>query len=136
MPALAQKGNLLGAVYHIPKDHPIHFTHAYFPAPKFQETRIQDHWLLGRKKNGFAALWCSGVMEPVDDQLFDCEYRTYGDDMAYFCVCGSSHDFKSLDEFAVYAESLQPEFNEKDRVLTAGGLLVRFMENHDKTQYI
>lgn len=136
MPALAQKGNLLGAVYHIPKEHPIHFTHAYFPAPKFQEVVIRDHWLLGRQKNGFAALWCSGVMEPVNDQLFDCEYRTYGDDMAYVCVCGSSHDFKSLDEFTAYAESLRPEFNEKDRVLTAGGLIVRFMENHDKTQYI
>ena len=136
MPALVQKGNLLGAVYHIPGEQPIHFTHAYFPAPKFQETRIREHWLLGRKNNGFAALWCSSVMEPVDDQLFDCEYRTYGDDMAYFCVCGSSHDFQSLDEFAVYVEGFRPEFNEKDRTLTAGGLIVRFMENHDKTQYI
>ena len=136
MPALAQAGNLLGAVYHIPQEHPIHFTHAYFPAPKFQESRIRDHWLLGRQKNGYAALWCSGVMEPVDDQLFDCEYRTYGDDIAYVCICGSKHDFPSLDEFAMYAESLRPEFNQEDRTLTAGGFKVRFMENHDKPQYI
>ena len=75
-------------------------------------------------------------MEPVDDQLFDCEYRTYGDDIAYVCICGSKHDFPSLDEFAMYAESLRPEFNQEDRTLTAGGFKVRFMENHDKTQYI
>ncbi len=136
MPALSQNGNLLGAVYHIPEEHPIHFVHAYFPAPKFQEIRISDHWLLGRQKDGFAALWCSGVMEPVDDQLFECEYRTYGDIIAYFCVCGSSHDFKTLEEFAAYAGSLRPEFQEQDQTLTAGGLKVRFMENHDQTQYI
>ena len=135
MPALVQKGNMLGAVYHIPKEHPIHFTHAYFPAPKFSETRITDHWLIGRKKTGFAALWCSGVMEPVNDQLFDCEYRTYGDDIAYFCICGS-HDFKTLDEFEAYVKGLRPEFKEEDRILAAGGFHVKFTENHDKTQYI
>ncbi len=136
MPALVQKENLLGAVYHIPEEHPIHFTHAYFPAPKFMETSIGEHWLIGRQKKGYAALWCSGVMEPTDDQLFGCEYRTYGDDIAYFCVCGSSQVFQSLDEFAAFAESLQPEFNKEKRTLTAGGLIVRFMKNHDKTQYI
>ncbi|MEY8354824.1 hypothetical protein AALB39_15905 [Lachnospiraceae bacterium 54-53] len=136
MPALTQEENMLGAVYHIPDEHPIHFTHAYFPTPKFQETRIRDHWLLSRQEKGFAALWCSGVMEPADDQLFDCEYRTYGSDIAYFCVCGSSQDFRSLDEFEAFAQGLRPEFRAEDRTLTAGRLNLRFTENHDKTQYI
>lgn len=136
MPALTQEGHMLGVVYHIPEEHPIHFTHAYFPTPKFQEIIIREHWLFCRQKEGFAALWCSGVMECADDQLFDCEYRTYGSDIAYFCVCGSSQNFKSLEEFAVYADSFRPEFKEEDRTLTAGSLRVIFLENHDETQYI
>lgn len=136
MPALAQKENVLGVVYHIPDEHPIHFTHAYFPTPKFDETRISDHWLLGRKKESFLALWCSGIMEPAQDQLFFCEYRTYGDDIAYFCICQSSQDIKNMDEFAAYVCSLEPEFMEKDRVLSASGLTVRFTENQDRTQYV
>nr|WP_288828339.1 hypothetical protein [uncultured Clostridium sp.] len=136
MPALVQEGNLLGAVYHIPEEHPIHFTHAYFPAPKFLETKISGNWLFGSKAGGFAALWCSSALEPVDDQLFECEYRTYGEDIAYFCVCGSNQDFKSLAEFSAYAENLRPVFDGKQRILTAGPLKVGFTDNNDKTQYI
>lgn len=136
MPSLAQEENFLGAVYHIPEEHPIHFTHAYFPAPKFSETIISDHWLSGRKADGFAALWCSGMLEPVDDQLFECEYRTYGDDIAYFCVCAGRQDFKSLEEFTAYAKDLHPNFDAQQRILTAGPLKVRFTNNNDRTQYI
>ncbi len=136
MPALAQEGNLLGAVYHIPEEHPIHFTHAYFPSPKFSETIISGNWLFGSKAGGFVALWCSSTLEPVDDQLFECEYRTYGDDIAYFCVCGGNQEFKSLAQFSAYAENLRPVFDKKQRILTAGPLKVEFTNNNDKTQYI
>lgn len=136
MPALLQKDNKLLAVYHIPDTHPIHFTHAYIPVSKFDEIRTGKHWIAGKKNDGYAALWCSGELEPSQDQLFDCEFRTYGDDIAYFYVCGSSREFQSLEEFEQYAKGLNPVFHEADRMLAVEDLIVRFTESHDKTQYI
>lgn len=136
MPALRQEGSMLGAVYSIPQWHPIHFTHVYFPVPKFEEVRTQEHWLIGKKKHGYVALWCSGRLEPADDQVFGCEYRTYGDDIAYFCVWGSDREFTSMDTFETYAKGLEPVFHEKDKEMTGGELCVRFSSHHDKTQYI
>lgn len=136
MPALLQKEHMLLAVYHISHSHPIHFTHAYVPVPKFDEIKTGKHWITGKKGNAYAALWCSGEMEEKDDQLFDCEYRTYGDDIAYFYVCGSGKEFRSMEDFEAYAKGLDPVFHKEDRRLTAAGLALRFTNSHDMTQYI
>lgn len=136
MPALLQREEMLLAVYHIPHNHPIHFTHAYVPVPKLDEVKTGKHWLTGKKGNAYAALWCSGEMEKEDDQLFDCEYRTYGDDIAYFYVCASTKEFGSMEEFETYVKGLNPVFEIEARRLTAAGLALRFTKSHDMTQYI
>lgn len=135
MPAVVQEHRMLGAIYRIPRRHPVHFTHLYFPAVKFDETRLEEHWIFGRKKHGFAAVWCSGVLEPADDQLFGCEYRTYGDETAYLCVCGDDGEFETLERFCAYARGLSPAY-ETGGELTAKGFRVVYTESDDKTQYI
>ena len=136
MPAIVQEGRILGVIYRIPEEHPIHFTHLYFPTVKFDETRVEENWVFGRKKHGYVAVWCSGVMEPADDQLFGCEYRTYGDETAYLCVCGDAGEFKSLEAFCVYAKGLSPDYKPPERELTAKGLRAFYTENEDKTQNV
>lgn len=136
MPAVLQKDHMLLVLYHIPNDHPIHFTHAYVPGPKFDEIRMGTHWITVKKKKAYAALWCSGELEKEDDQLFDCEYRTYGDTIAYFYVCGSEKEFQSLEKFGKYAKGLNPVLNKAELRLTAAELTVSFSKSHDETQYI
>lgn len=136
MPAIAQKGNRVGIVYHIPNNYPIHFVHAYFPAAKFEETRLEKHWLFGKKKDGYLALWCSLPMEPAADQLFGCEFRSYGDDAAYVCVCERTADYPDFDAFAAAAKQIAPDFDADSRTLMAGELFVRHTDSGDQTQYV
>jgi hypothetical protein len=136
MPAIIQKYNKIGVVYHIPEEHPIHFTHVYFPTPKFEEVKIEEQWLFGKKKHGYVAIWCNKTMEPENDQVFDCEYRTYGDDIAYFCICGKDKDYATLEDFELYAKEQNPEYDVAKKLLKANDVTVRFIDNHDKTQYI
>lgn len=136
IPALKQKGNVLGAVYCIPENHPIHFTHVYFPVPKFDEVKLEQHWLFGKKKDGYVAIWCSGDLEPESDRLFSCEYRVYGDETAYFCICESSRTFAGFEQFQEYAKHRNPVYDSRNRRLDAGQLSVAFTESRDSTQYI
>ena len=136
MPAVRQEGNQLGVVYRIPKEHPIHFTHLYFPIPKFDEVKVERHWIFGRKKAGYLAVWCSVGLEPANDRLFDCEFRAYGDEMAYVCICGDEKQYGTFEEFAAQVKGVRPFYNANQKTLTAETLKVTFTENHDKTQYI
>ena len=136
MPAIAQNHNKIGVVYHIPEEHPIHFTHVYFPTPKFEEVKVEEQWLFGKKKHGYVAIWCNKTMESENDQLFGCEYRTYGDDIAYFCICGSDKDFTTIDDFVSYAKEQNPNYDVVRKTLKANDVEVTFTESNDKTQYI
>ncbi|WP_066718828.1 hypothetical protein [Clostridium sp. Marseille-P299] len=136
MPAIMQNHNKIGIVYHIPEEHPIHFTHVYFPTPKFEEIKIEEHWLFGKKKHGYVAIWCNQTMESENDQVFGCEYRTYGDDIAYFCICGSDKDFATMEEFKIYAKEQNPKFDVVGRRLKAEDVEVTFIKSNDRTQYI
>lgn len=136
IPAIRQEENRIGIVYRIPDDHPIHFTHAYFPAAKFTETVITDHWLFGRKKEGFLALWCSAAMEAASDWLFGCEYRSYGDQVAYYCICEKAGRFSGMDAFIKAVKAAPPVFEPVSGSLTAGNMTVVFTESDDQTQYI
>jgi len=136
IPAIRQEANRIGIVYHIPDEHPVNFTHAYFPAAKFTETIITDNWLFGRKKNGYLALWCSVSMEAASDWLFDCEFRSYGNNVAYYCICEKAGSFNSIDDFIKAVKAAPPVFDSEAKSLTAGGLTVVFTESLDRTQYI
>lgn len=137
IPAVKQVSGMLGAVYEIPENYPIHFTHVYCPVNRFYEAVIQEHWLFLRKDKGYLALWCSGVMSPYNDTIFDCEFRVYGSRVAYVCICGKQADYEDLAAFAAYAESLQPVYDMESKTLqTASGFQLEYQEKQDQTQYI
>lgn len=127
MPAVRQEKGLLYAVYEIPKEYPIHFTHVFWPGVKFDETVIEPHWLYGRKDKGYAAIWCNETMVSHQDQLFDCEYRSYGDSISYLCICAGEEDCKSMEEFMIYCQK---------KWESAKTCFPIYQASNDKTQYI
>lgn len=141
MPAISQEKGMLLAIYVIPEDHPIHFTHVFWPECKFEQFIKEGHWLFGQKAQGYIALWCSGELTPYDDQLFQCEYRCMEEKAAYLCICGSSWEHESLEAFMEYAKSRKPSFTQGHnkthtlRVGAAGKALI-YETRTDKTQYI
>lgn len=137
MPAIKQQGNLLGVIYDIGEDHPIAFTHLFFPAGKFDSVSKDGQWLFGQKDGGYVAIWCSDVMVPHNDRLIDCEYRAYGTRMAYICQCGSKEEFESIGHFRDYCQTLSPAFDHSKLKLSASnGYTLASIRSENKTQYV
>ncbi len=136
MPAVGQKNTVVGAVYQIPEDHPIRFTHTFWPAAKFDESKKEGHWLFGRVKEGYTALWCSGEQAAFDDVLTDCEYRCYDTNVAYCCMCGSKEKHGSFERFQEACRALAPKYDAAASTLNAGDLEVVYKRCFNKTQFI
>lgn len=136
MPALKQDHFRLGVIYFIPDSHPIHFTHLFWPDQKFDEMQRHGQWLFGRKDGGFLAVWASGPLIPFGEWLFDCEYRLYGDQSAYFCVCGDRQQ-GSFEEFIARCQAMEPKYRADTKELwTRDGFWLKYQEGQDQTQII
>jgi hypothetical protein len=56
LPRAAQHKNLAIVLYRIPEAYPRGFSHVYFPASEFDETKEVGGWLIGRKGDGYLAI--------------------------------------------------------------------------------
>ena len=63
LPRVAQWGDVLIAVYRLPDDDWMGFTHAYFPADSFDETNFSQGWAFARVGSGYLALTASRPFE-------------------------------------------------------------------------
>ena len=135
-PAVKQEKNLLGAVYAIPDDHPIHFTHLYFPAEKFEDYFQRGNWLFARKGEAWLGVWCSEPLEWHDDMLAKCELRAHGDKSAWLCLCSDKAADGSFGGFIARCEALPVLFDRGRMLLTCGDFALRYAVHFDNTQYV
>lgn len=133
MPAVRQQGGMLGAIYRIPEDFPIHYIHLYAPECRFDEVRREGQWMFLRKGKGYLGFWSSTEMEPWNGMNFHCEQRMYGDDTACLCVCGGS-EHEDMQTFIRHCQAVAPSY--EDGVLTAGTLRLDYVPGCDKTQFL
>lgn len=136
MPAVRQKGNVMGAIYQIPADHPITFTHTFWPQCKFDENLQTDHWLFGRVDDGYVGLWCSGEQTAHDDVLHSCEYRCYDTNVAYVCICGRKQEYGSFADFQKACLDITPQYNAEAAHLQAATIDLTYVPHVNKTQFI
>ena len=134
-PALKQEGNLLGMIYRIPEEHPIHYIHLYCPECRFDEIRREGSWLLLRKGKGFIGLWSSTPLEPWNGMNFRCEQRMAGSETACLCFCAGEEN-ADMDAFAREAEQLSPAWDPASSTLTAGKYRLTWIRGQDDTQYL
>lgn len=38
-------------------------------------------------------------LQPYQDQVFNCEYRSYGDEIAYCVFCGDQKEYNTMEAF-------------------------------------
>jgi hypothetical protein len=136
MPAIKQLGQVIGSIYVIPDNYPIHFTHIHWANVRFEEMKEEDNWLIGKKGNGYIGIWCSDQKEPYNDQLFDVEYRVYSDTTAYLCICSSIEECDTLETFLLFCKQHQPKFNKETLTLTSENFSLQYIKANDHTQYI
>jgi hypothetical protein len=102
LPRVAQWGDVLFAIYQLPMDDWLGFTHAYFPARTFDEFYFQDNWAFARKGNGFLALTAVRGLEFITcGQTAYRELRSYGNQNIWICHMGQAlldGEFKQFQE--------------------------------------
>jgi hypothetical protein len=89
LPRVAQWKDMLIAVYHLPEDDWMGFTHAYFPTYAFDEYVIRDGWAFARKGEGYLALKASQGFDLIQRGLYAFgELRSHGQDNIWLCQMG------------------------------------------------
>ena len=137
MPALLQTHGTLGAIYAIPSEYPVNFTHVYCPRGRYEKTKVEKHWIFMKKGSGYLALWSSGELIPYHDRIFNCEFRVYKKTNAYLCICGKSKDYASFEDFIHDVKGRKPEFDSGNLSLhDKNGYHLQYVKAEDDTQYI
>jgi hypothetical protein len=89
LPRAAQWGDVLTAIYRLPEEDWLGFTHAYFPAAAFDEHLITGNWAFCRKGKGYLALTAAQGLEFITaGQTAFRELRSFGKENIWLCHMG------------------------------------------------
>jgi len=102
LPRVAQWKDALIAVYQLPKDDWMGFTHAYFPVYAFDDYALRQGWAFARKGDGYLAITASQGFSLIKSGHYALrELRSYGHNNIWLCHMGradSDGDFSSFQE--------------------------------------
>ncbi|WP_188189953.1 hypothetical protein [Nonomuraea sp. SYSU D8015] len=94
LPRARQHEGTVLALYRIPDDDVMGYTHAWFPIAEFDEWTQTGVWTVGRKGGGYVALATEGGAEPVTTGPDAWqELRPRGSGTAWVCTVGRRPDF-------------------------------------------
>ena len=111
LPSLTQWKSTVFLTYNIPREHPVSFTHAHWPADVFDEVLENDEgWHLGRQGDGFIGLWCSEPVSLVDDVFVGRELLARSRKVAWIVWCADTTDLPNLDAFRTSCLSSKPRY--------------------------
>ena len=119
LPRVAQWKDLLIALYNLPDDDWMGFTHAYFPQAHFDEVHLQGDWAFARKANGYLALYASTGLVPTTTSIgAQEELRAYGSKAVWLCQMGRATQDGSFAEFQKKVLGLSVHVDQTDRLST------------------
>ncbi|MEZ4635993.1 MAG: hypothetical protein R2856_13690 [Caldilineaceae bacterium] len=128
LPRVYQWQDALAALYHLPEDDALGFTHAYFPTYAFDEHVFEAGWAFARVGDAYAAIWAAqgfSFMKRGPDAFR--ELRSPGQQNAWLCQLGSAH---LDDDFAQFQQRVLAQKPEVDATgvtwRTIRGDLLRF----------
>jgi hypothetical protein len=113
LPRVAQWKDTLIAVYHLPHDDWMRWTHAYFPIAAFDEFTIQEGWACGRKGDGYIALTAANGLHLIESGLSAYrEIRSPGLHNVWLCQMGRRAEDGGFDVFVRNVLAYQPDFGD------------------------
>ena len=102
LPRVAQTKDFLIALYNLPEQTRLRFTHAYFPQRDFDETSFREGWAFARKGDGYTALKSFPELDEIKEgKTAHRELRAYGMQTIWICQMGrlaQDGDFASFQE--------------------------------------
>jgi hypothetical protein len=100
LPRVAQWKDVLLALYRLPEDDWMGFTHAHFPTYAFDETEVGETWAFARKGDGYLALGASqGLTLVKRGPAAYHELRSYGQQQVWVCQMGREAVDGSFEAF-------------------------------------
>lgn len=114
LPRVAQWKDALIAVYHLPDDDWMGFTHAYFPTYAFDEYVLREGWAFGRKGDGYLAITAQQGFNIIKHgQYAFRELRSYGLHNIWLCQMGRAALDGDFDSFQEKILALEVAFNSR-----------------------
>jgi hypothetical protein len=100
LPRVAQWKDVLVAVYNLPADDWMGFTHAYFPTYAFENFDMHDGWAFARVGDGYLALTAAkGLQFMTQGDNAYRELRSYGTPNVWLCQMGRKAQDGSFEDF-------------------------------------
>ncbi len=107
-PRIAQRNDLLVAIYNLPEHDRMGFTHAYFPRPNFDDFYFRDRWAFLRKGDGYLALTAAqGTQFLRQGQSAYRELRSYGLQNTWIAQLGSQKQDGTFADFGYKVMALE-----------------------------
>ncbi len=126
-PTVHQYDNVLAAIYRLDRDHPISFTHMFFPEGCFDETVRDGNWIFARRGTSYAAVWCSRELTAHDSDIVQsADLRAEGGSSGWLIVCGDRTTSDSFASFIAHARENSPVFDEDALTLTFADKSIEF----------
>ena len=136
MPAVSVQKGMIGAVYSVPDDHPIAFTHLYIPSDRFARSVVDGHWIFLAEGKGQLGIWTSCRGEPYEDEMASSELRFMARKTAYLVVAGRAEE-QTFEGFMSKLKHMEVSFSEERLSLEVDGEpFVVFRGVDDWTQYL
>ncbi len=102
MPRAVQYKNTLIALHHLHHEVSLPYSHAYFPRNEMDECLEVEGWLIGRKDNGYVALYSQhGYRWSTEADLRDCEVLCERPHNGWVCQMGSKSENGSYKQFII-----------------------------------
>ncbi|SIQ35700.1 PA14 domain-containing protein [Halanaerobium kushneri] len=100
LPKVSQYKNIQFLLFDIGEDHPVDFTHAYFPAYAFDEYLEKDNYYFARKNNAFFAITAAHKLNLVKDGINQGrELKSSGRKNSWMIRAANDDEFKSFKSF-------------------------------------
>ncbi len=100
LPRVYQWHDALVALYHVPEEIGLDFTHAYFPTYAFDEYTFAGGWAFARSGDGYVALWAARGFEFINrGQDAYRELRSSGRRNVWLCQMGRTELDGTFEEF-------------------------------------
>ena len=111
LPRVAQWKDVLAAVYQLPADDWMGFTHAYFPAHAFDHYQLKDGWMFAQVGEGYIALTAAKGLDfqTTGDNAYR-EIRSYGTPNVWLCQMGRAALDGSFSDFMAKVLALPVTF--------------------------
>ncbi len=113
LPRVAQWQDVLVAVYALPEDDWMGFTHAYFPTYAFDAYTLRDGWAFAQKGEGYLALTAAQGIELLETGMHARrEVRSEGHHNVWLCHMGRAVLDGTFAEFQEAILSRAPRFGD------------------------